>query len=200
MDRKFLDSPVPFQDFIWVAHYFDNTFLSEFDFDTKQENSFYNIDRNKLIRFGLVGCGMNLYFEVLGGVFKLAGRMIEVVYKVDNREYYLTGQPFIMYNDIITYKDAEATLNMLTGQSSNNVINQYNFGYKQNLNIDGINFNFKAICCIPYGKKVYMNFRLVADRDLNGILCIKRNGICVAEINAPLTANVGGELNWEVVV
>jgi hypothetical protein len=200
MRNQLLESPVKTQDFIWVASYYDNTFLSEFNFDDQKENSFYDIDRNKLIRFGLVGYGMNLYFEVLGGVFKIAGRMIEVVYKVNDKNYYLTGQPLIMYNDIIQYKQAETTMNMLTGKTSNNVITQYNFGYKQNLNIDGINFNFKAICSVPYGKPVYMNFRLVADQDLNGILCIKKNGTYVAEISAPLQANVGGEVNWQVSV
>lgn len=198
MKNQFLYSPVKFQDFIWIASYFDDTFLPEYNYDNLKENSFYSIERDKLIRFGLVGYGMSLYFEVLGGIFKLAGQMIEVLYKVENKEYHLTGQPFIMYNDIITYKDAEATMNLKTGKTSNGMITQYNFGYKQHLNIDGVNFNFRAICCIPYGRKVYMNFRLVADQELNGVLCIKRNGRVVAEINAPLNKSMGGEVNWEV--
>jgi len=200
MRNQLLESPVNFQDFIWIATYFDNTFLSEYNFDDKRENSFYDIDRNRLLRFGLVGYGMNLYFEVLGGIFKIAGQMIEVVYKLNDKIYYLTGQPLIMYNDIITYKDAESILDVRNGQTMRNMITQYNFGYKQNLHIDGVNFNFKAICSIPYGKPVFLNLRLVADQNLNGYLCIKKNGVYVAEIYAPLEANVGGEVNWQVSV
>ena len=54
-------SPVA-QDLIWMAEY-DNNYLSEFDLETKQENSFYDIDKNELKRFGLLGaatkCGLN---------------------------------------------------------------------------------------------------------------------------------------------
>lgn len=190
-------SPVS-QDFLWLAEYMDGNHLSEFDVVTKEENSFYAIERNKLVRFGLFGHGMNLFFEVYGGIFKLAGQMVEVIYKADGKEYYLTGQQQ-MYQDIITYKHAEATINLLNaGGVSNNVITQFNFGYKTSLNIDGVNFSFKAICMIPYGNPVHMNFRLVADQNLDGVIQIKKNGRVIEEIIAPLAVGVGGEINWMV--
>lgn len=196
MINQFTQSPVESQDFIWVADYSNNTFLSEFNLDSKKENSFYDIDKNNLIRFGLIGHGMNLYYEILGGTFKIAGQMLEFIYIVNGKEYYLTGQQQ-MYNDIIQFKNAESIFDPSGKNGSiGSTITQYNFGYKQNLNIHNINFNFKAICSIPYGKHVYMNLRLVADQDLNGILCIKKNGIVVTEIEAPLQEKVAGELNW----
>ena len=51
------------QPFAWVAEYINGTYLSEFDYITKQENNFYDIDRNSLVRFGLVGDGVSAYFE-----------------------------------------------------------------------------------------------------------------------------------------
>lgn len=190
-------SPVS-QDFVWLADYTDGNHLCEFDVLTKEENSFYAIERNKLLRFGLFGHEMNLYFEVYGGMFKLAGQLIEVIYKVGEKEHYLTGQQQ-MYDDIITYKHADATINLFGGGGGvSSVITQFNFGYKTTLDIDDINFNFKAICMIPYGKPVYMNFRLVADKELNGRLLIKKNGRVVEELDAPLAPGIGGEVNWHL--
>ncbi|MBU7316164.1 hypothetical protein [Paenibacillus oleatilyticus] len=198
MINRFLDSPVKTQDFIWLAAYMDGTFLSEFSYDSQKENSFYAIEKDRLIRFGLIGYGMNFYYEVLGGTFKLAGQMVEVIYKTDEKEYYLTGQQ-MMYQDLIQYKDAEATLNLFEGAgATNSKITQYNFGYKQNLKIDDANFNFKAICHIPYGKPIYLSLRISADSNLNGRLCIRKNGLTIEEFDAPLKANVAGQLNWEL--
>ena len=48
-------SPVENRDFIWVAEYADGTLFPEFDFQTKEFNNFYNIKKNELLGFGLVG-------------------------------------------------------------------------------------------------------------------------------------------------
>ncbi|GAA4881704.1 hypothetical protein GCM10023310_72160 [Paenibacillus vulneris] len=196
----FQNSPVENQDFIWIAAYADGTFLSEYNYDTKAENSFYFIDRSQLLRFGLIGYGMNMYYEVFGGVYKIAGQMIEIFYRVNDKEYALTGQQ-MMYNDIITYKNAEATFDLMNRNgAATSTITQYNFGYKQNILIDDVQFGFKTICSVPYGQPVYLNVRLVANQDMNGVLCIKKNGVYVAEIDAPLQENIHSELNWQVVI
>ncbi|AEO93621.1 gp362 [Bacillus phage G] len=189
-------SPVN-QDFIWMAEYVNGSYYSEFDFSTKKENQFYNIKRNELIRFGLVGCGLKLYYEAIGGVFKLNGQMIELIYEVDGKEYYLTGNQKY-YNDIISYKDAHSFLSFDREGEVKSNINQYNFGYKVNLNYDDLEFNFKALCKIPFNKPVYLNFRLVANKDLEGFFVIKRNGHVVDKFQAPLQKNVSGELNWQL--
>lgn len=200
MFSKFSKSPVQNQDFIWVAHYMDNTFLSEFNFDNKQENSFYSIDRTKLIRFGLVGYGLNFYYEVLGGTFKIAGQTYDFSYKTGDQEYHLTCRPMTMYNDIITYKDAEANLNIHHGGISGSSITQYSLGYKHKLEIDDVTFNFKPIFSLPYGQPSYFNLRLVADRDMSGKFCIRKNGLVLEELHAPIQANIANELNWQVIV
>ncbi|MBW7474081.1 hypothetical protein K0T92_04950 [Paenibacillus oenotherae] len=202
MQNNFLHSPVRGQSFIWTASYADGTFLDEFDRASGIENNFNRIDRRKLIRFGLVGHGMNLYYEVFGGVFKAAGQMIEffIKDKATQKQYFLTGQQ-LMYNDIIQYKHAEASFNP-SGQAGdmNSQITQYNFGYKSNLKIDEINFNFKAILSLPYNKPAYFNLRLVSDNHIDGIFCIRLHGIEVVEFDAPIEANIASEINWRVTI
>jgi len=197
MNNQFLTSPVNSNDFIWMAAYSDGTFLSEFNYDSQTENSFYSIDKSRLIRFGMVGYGLNMYFEVFGGVFKIAGRLVEVLYKTDDAEYPLTGRQ-LMYNDIIQFKNAEMSLDNTGRTNGYSQITQYNFGYKQNLTVNDVNFNFKAICSIPYGKPVFMNLRLVSDKDLNGRLVIRKDYTKLFEFDAPMEANNAYELNWEV--
>lgn len=189
-------SPVQ-QDFIWIAEYVDGTNYCEFDLKTKQENNFYQIKKNETLRFGIIGHSMKMIFEVFGGVFKINGQMIEILYKTEEKEYHLTGQQK-MYNDLITYKDAESSINLLGGGINSTSITQFNFGYKINLNIDNVNFNFKPIFKLPYGTPAYFNFWLVSDTNLNGIVQIKKNGKIVEQIKAPLKAGIGGEINWTI--
>lgn len=196
---KLTHSPVA-QDFIWVAEYPDGTHLSEFDFNTKEENSFYEIDRNRLFRFGLIGHGQKIYFE-RDGVLNIAGRRILFFYEVNGKTLPLNGDFKYNVNDIITYKDAESSglVAGFKGQGQlSNRITQYNIGYKTNIQIDGINFHFKPIVKIPFNSPVYINTWLVADRKLDGKFLIVKNGEQVLEIKAPLEPNIGGELNWIV--
>lgn len=189
-----LISPVDL-DFIWVAEYSEGTYLAEYDFQTKEPNKFYSIKRDQLIRFGMVGHGMKLFYEVFGGTFKLQGQMIDFVYKDGDEEYPLTGQP-LMYNDIITFKDAESTA--IPGGRFDNRVVQYNFGYKARLVVKGITFNLKVLCVIPFNQPAYLQIRLVADQSLDGVFIIKQNGLERERYQAHLDENVGGELNWVI--
>jgi hypothetical protein len=199
----FMESPSEDQKMIWMAAYNNNTFLSEYSYDTKAKNDFNSIDKDNLIRFGLIGYSMNMYFEVRGGAFKIVGRMYEVIYKDKdtNVEYYLTGHPMTMYSDIIQYKTADSTFDALTGETTNSGILQYNFGYKQTLDIDDVQFNYKAICSLPTtGKPIFLNIRLVSDRAFNnGSIIIRKNSEEIFEFYAPMEANVAYEMNWEMV-
>ncbi|WP_240636852.1 hypothetical protein [Paenibacillus silvae] len=189
-------SPVG-QDFVWVGEYDDGTYLSEFNFDTKEENSFYDIQRDRLVRFGVMGHGSKFFFES-DGVFNLDGIGIEVIYKDGDKEYNLTGHSG-KFNDVITYKDAESTVNFASGRDgtiTDTTITQYNFGYKAVIEIDGITFQFKATCKIPFGEPLHINFWLVADQKMDGVLLIKKNNRIATELKAPLRKGVGGEVNF----
>ncbi|MDQ0176216.1 hypothetical protein [Bacillus chungangensis] len=197
--RGKVHSPVA-QDFIWVAEYPDGTYLSEFDFETKQENSFYEIKRNQVFRFGLIGHGVNIYFE-RDGVLNVAGRRLFISYLHDGKELPLNGSfKFnVKDNDLITYKDAHAA-GLVSGYETrggmSSTIVQYNIGYKVNLQHDGIHFHFKPIIKIPLNQPMMLSMRLVADEKLDGQLMIRSNGQTVFKAQAPLEPNIGGELNW----
>lgn len=194
-----LNSPVA-QDFVWVAEYPDGTHLSEFDFNTKEENSFYHIDRKRLFRFGLVGHGQKIYFE-RDGLFNVAGRFIQFFYEVGGKRLPLNGHFSYNVNDIITFKDAEALVSSTSREKQGTLrsnITQFNLGYKANINVEGINFNFKPIIQLPFNQPAKISLRLVADKKLDGKFIITNNGRVAFETVAPLEPNVGGELNWVI--
>lgn len=191
-------SPIE-QHFVWNGEYLNGTSFSEFDMETKEENSFYDIKKDELVRFGLVGNGNKLYFEVFGGTFKLNGQMYEFLYEVDGKECYLTGQNQ-RYNDIIQYKDAEKCYNpIMPEQEFPTIITQHSFGYKTEINFDQMKMYFKAIVHLPLdGSNAYISLHLVSDKDVDGTLKIRKNSEVIDEYTAPLKANIGGEMNWMV--
>ncbi|MFC9775517.1 hypothetical protein [Paenibacillus chitinolyticus] len=189
-------SPVS-QPLIWLAEYENGEFFSEYEPDTKEEHGFSAIERDRLVRFGQIGLGHRFYYEVSGGIFKIDGKMIELVYKHDDQEYALTGQQQ-PYRDLIAYKDMEFTFNP-HGEAGNGTdqIIQYNFGYKAELHIGSVQFHFQILYKIPTdGRPAYFYIKLVSDKTLDGELVIKRNGVVTDTVNAPLTKNKGGEINW----
>ena len=188
-------SPVD-QEFVWVGEYSNGEHLAEFDLETKEENSFRSLDKDKLIRFGLIGHKMKLFFES-NGIFNLNGLSVEVFYRVGEKVIPLTGNRKVNYQDIITYKDAESALHPRGGVLKTR-INQFNFGYKTLIENEEANFNFKPIVKIPFNNPAHINFWLVSDQDLDGEFVIVRNGKEHEVIDAPLKAHVGGELNWVV--
>jgi hypothetical protein len=197
-----LHSPVANQDFIWMAAYMDGTYLSEYDFDTKQKNDFYTVNKSSLIRFGLIGHGMNLYFEVYGGEYKLAGRMIEVFYKdrKTNEEFPLTGHALSPYNNICQCKHGESAINrnLIQGFANGEIV-QFDFGYTKNLSVNGVNFIFKTICCVPFGRNFYLNIELTADKDFeDGLIIVRKNGTQLFELDAPLEKGVACSGNFIV--
>lgn len=187
-------SPVA-QDFIWLGEYINGTHLSEFDLQTGEENSFYTLERDKLIRFGLIGHGMKLFFEY-DGIFNINGASIEIAYKIGEKLIPLTGHSG-KYSDIITYKDAESLFKQGGGVTAPK-INQFNIGYKATIESEGITFHFKPILKVPFHQPVHFNFWLVADKDVDGEFVILRNGRTTHTLKAPLKKGVGGETNWVV--
>jgi hypothetical protein len=188
-------SPVT-QDFIWVAEYTDKTNLTEFDYTTKEKVDFYSIDRSRLLSFGLLGHGMTFMFDVVGGTLKLHDKKIDLVYiNQSGKRYSLTSNNKI-FNDIITYKDAETLINFSNGARPVSGITQYNFGYKTKLCFDDLDFNFKVIVKIPLNKPVNIDLTLVSNRDVKGKLAILKNGTNLDEIPLELLRNLGREVNW----
>src|SRR5690625_549699 len=116
------------QDFIWYADYLDGSQLFEFDPKTKKANRFQDIDKRKLLRFGVFGGGINLSYCVPGGEFDLHGNKVNFSYVTKSKEYHLTGNSLEIYNDLIQYKDATSALDIKKiGRATVGNIIQYNF-------------------------------------------------------------------------
>lgn len=188
------------QDFLWLAEYPDGTNLAEYDVRKESYNSFYSIDKSKLFRFGLVGHGSHLYFE-RDGVFNIAGRRIHFIYEVDGKEIPLNGDYKQNVVDIITFKEAEATSNMIPMRSEGTFFNQivsYNFGYKTKKVFAGYDIHFKAIVQIKRDMPVSILIKMTSDKELKGKFNIKVNGSNSFSCQAPIASNLGGELTWVV--
>ena len=194
-----LKSPVTNREFVWLAQYLDGTELSEFNFEDKQENSFYSINKQKLVTFGLVGHGMHLCYGVATGFFKIGDYIIEIGYMEENKEYKLCGQR-IVYNDIVQFKRSTSELQMAKN-SITSFITEHNLGYKvKDLEINGLHFNFQNLLVIPLtGRSMFMSCKLLCqEQDLNGCLYVKRNGVLASLIQAPLVKGKYGYTEWEI--
>ncbi|MCU6710081.1 hypothetical protein M6D81_15395 [Paenibacillus sp. J5C_2022] len=190
------------QDFIWLSEHIDGTFLCEFSDDGKISNSFYDIDTDKLIRFGLIGRGMKLYHEVKGGMFNLNGQHIMISYidEENKEEYFLTGHNN-RYDDIISYKNAFTDGGITKNGSAvftHPKIRKFNFGYKKKIAMNDILFHFQPIFCLPYNTSAYLDIKLVSSKDMEGKLRFYRSGHIVDEIEAPLKEGFSGNVHWNV--
>lgn len=198
-NRQMTKSPVQGQSFVWVAEYYDGNHLAEFDFLGGKPNEFYKIDRNKVVKFGLIGEGSQAYFDVGNGVFTINNHRITISYEANGVEYPLTGRAMV-YNDLITYKDAVSDAHpMAKGEGAfTHEIVQYNVGYKKKMELSGVNINFQNVMSIPADESAYMQIKISADKDLAGKLIIRRNGAVVDEIKADLKKDMAGMINWTI--
>jgi hypothetical protein len=189
----------PQQDFMWVADYFDKSYLLEFGKDSI-ENSFYDIKKSELTRYGLIGCGHKMFFDTKTGIFNISGRSIELEYiDVNGSKYNLTNSN-VIYNDILQFKDAESNFNpAVSHHPMSTSVNQFNFGYKQKLKFNDIDLNLKVICKVPYDRPVYLEISLTSSKQLDGRLILKRDGSIIDEVNAPLKEGMKGTINWDII-
>ncbi|MGG0757184.1 hypothetical protein [Brevibacillus laterosporus] len=182
------------QNFVWVSEYYDGTHLAEFDFETKEENSFYDIKIDQLNRFGIVGNGSKIFFES-NGLFNVKGKGYSLSYVVDDIEYQLTGD-LEKIKDIITFKDAEATGDLLgSGKISTSIV-QYSVGYSVVKKVNNVKFTLRMLVKVPNNGQMYFNIALMANKNLQGKLVLMRaNDRKEFEINAPLKKGIMGEIN-----
>lgn len=193
-------SPVQHQNKVWLAEYYDQTFLCEYDTVNKLNNEFNSIDRNKLIAFGLIGGGDQIFFDVANGIFTINNNRFMISYKTKDIEYPLTGRT-LLYNDIIQYKDASSASNLRVTDANGSFdtrIEQYNIGYKKQMDLVDANIYFQCICSLPLQSPAYFQIKISSNKDLDGHLIVRRDGMIVDEIKAPLLANMSGNIHWEL--
>jgi len=148
-------SPVA-QEFIWVAEHRDQL-ITEYDFLTKEENKLSQIDRENLIRFGLVGRGQRFYYEVFGGTFNIIGKTYDFSLISNDVEIPLTCRQHY-FSDFISYKNAETYVNLQTLETVVEPhITDFVFGYKSSLTSNTLSFQFQSECVISYDNPMYFN-------------------------------------------
>jgi len=197
-NRSMTNSPVDFQDFSWIVEYSDGTHLAEFDFESKKPNNFYTIDKSKAIRFGLIGNNSQAFFDIGNGIFTVNYHRFTVSYEANNIEYPLTGRSLI-YNDLITYKDAVSDASVFSRKNRgrfNDTITQYNLGYKKKMELLDVNINYQCVLSLPINGTAFFQIKISSDKDLNGKLIFRRNGKVVDAIEAPLLQDMSGNMNW----
>lgn len=187
-------------DFLWMCNYINDKKLCEYDFKTYKRSDFYKINKQLLKSFGLFGHGMDLFFDVNSGKFNLNGLELLFSYQEENgKTYELTGYNNGLYNDIITYKDAWTDAKIMHDGKFSNQIHQYNFGFKKKLIFnDDVEFAFQVICCIPYNKPAYLEFKIVPNKDLKGQLIIKKIGKISDAIEVPLKEGYAWVGTWMI--
>lgn len=198
-------SPIPTQPFVWMAEYFSGE-LTEFDLETGVENKFQYIDKDKLIRFGLIGNKRKMWFECIGGTFTIAGRRIDIVFEdKEGNRYNLTGNGGYRMNDIITYKKAIADVpigmgNKKASTTGSGVLETrivgYYYGYKTQLKINGVTFSFKPIVSLPLSKAAYIEVNITADKDLDGRIIFIKNREEIESYEGQLLKDKTSQISW----
>ena len=127
--------------FIYFAEYDDGGYFYEYDNETNH-HKFDDMDKEKVVKFGLIGNKLKLYFDLNSGMFYLNNSSkIKINFTLsDGKEFDLsnesTGQ-----KSLITFKDAHTdaifTGNMKTANSGN-IIDAFNVGMKFKLPEDDI--------------------------------------------------------------
>lgn len=182
--------------FNWNADYANGKNYAEYDLLTHKKNDFYLIQKNQVIRFGLFGQRMKLFFEMADGSFNLNGKRIEIEYHSENGEVFHLTTNFTN-KDLITYKEAYADYNNVQGTQRSS-IKSINFGYKTTYRKNDIQFFFQPIVALPFNESAFIEVKLTSNKDLNGYLVFKSRGLEVERFSAPLESNRAGQLNWTI--
>lgn len=182
----------------WIAQYVDGSVLKEFERTGKgfRERSFYEIRKDALISFGLEGSGLRIGFGTTDGIIGIYGDPLEVALTRGHDVWPLTGRADVQYNNIIQYKDAEATIAANGKGRATNRVTQYNIGYKCHGHDDGLGpWNYQVIIHIPADdtQNLYCTFRLVVFEGFQGRFLI-RWGKKQQAVNTILRPKVAGQL------
>lgn len=183
--------------FNWAVDYCDGNYLTEYNTSNGSniKNDFYSINQSHSTRFGLYGQGMKFFFENSDGSFYLTGRRIDIAYRVNGENYVLTSND--NKKDFITYKQAYTVYNNRGGQQKSN-IESINFGYKTLYERDDIKLFFQPIVVLPINKSAYLEVKLTSSVDLDGDIVFMSRGKEIESFDAPLEANMSGQLNWTI--
>lgn len=178
------------QKFVWFAEWLDGARKQEFDGADWIILDFQKLRRQMLSRFGLLGEGRKIYYDVSTGDFNIDGIQISISY--GEYDFSKVGR----FEDVISYKEAHSNFRGAT------YIDSFNFGYKRTFVYEDVKFSIKFIYTVPHNEgKEILTIHIVADKDMQQSLCVKQTKDGKTTINkfsAPLKAGYGGKINLEV--
>lgn len=95
----------------WLASYNDGTGQKEFEKvgEIYQRYTFESIQKDKLTKFGIVGFGQELFFDVNTGIFNILGNTVEVRVRdkaTGVKHEFVRQLP--AYDDLIMYRQGKA--------------------------------------------------------------------------------------------
>ena len=133
------------RDYIWYAEYNDSTFLREFNGII--ENSFNDIDDDKVVNFGLIGKNkLDIHFNVNDGILYIGNTKVEIIvsdYKNSEQSEQIDFSQ--SKKDLITFKHAIDEFNIRT-QRTKIIIDAHYIGYKTKIKLnDGNDLHLKII-------------------------------------------------------
>ncbi len=169
-------SPTRTRELVWFADYADGSQLCEFEGEEK-ENSFYDIDKEKLLRLGLYGHGDCFSFDIFGGHFNIKSAVYTFGVKnnLNDKLYYFNNK--IIYRDIIQYKSAYSDFNPFNKHEPvKGGVYQHSIGYKGKITVEDRNFAIKVLLHVPFNQPVHFEVRVVPDWDFKGLVCFMKNG------------------------
>lgn len=178
--------------FLWLANYGDIVDCEYIDGVWKR---FDDINKAALVTFGLCSASNTVYFDANTGAFHLGAAKLEIIYG----KYNLTNTG--RCEDIIHYKSAHTNYkpNCITPVYDN----EFAYGYKKKVTLEGINFSLKFIHCLPGDgpNSELFTIQITADQNLDAQLIIRQthNGqISETTFQAPLRANRAGKINLAI--
>jgi hypothetical protein len=151
----------PKQEYIWFADYEDGNSIYEFD-NSKKETSFYDIDQDKVITYGLLGNHLRISFNKQSGIFNIGGAEYPVFITINNKKVDLHK----IEKKLVHFKMGHSDMLMVPNKPNEYTrsIDGYFFGYR--LTYDKL--NIQIIFGIPVaGEDRRLFFGIKASSQLN---------------------------------
>lgn len=166
------------QPFIWFAKYNDDSILTEFD-DEQKENNFNDIDKENLKEFGLLGKGVKIYYSTEDGIIKMKDTkghidIIESSLKNGDAVECISSRKDTVYNDIVQFKGFHQDFDPLTKDPLHGVvIDSFHIGYKIVIKGETGVIYVRVLLRLELGSGIKLGFRFAPTFDLKRKLCIK---------------------------
>ena len=177
--------------FGWFARYMDSSVLEEFN-ENGTTKPFRNIEKDKVMEFGLYGSGTVIFFDTRDGVIQWKPDMTHTIFITpyledqNGRLEVLAPRTDQMYQDIIHYKHFVTYLgkfgsngDSIETESINTppIIDEYYVGYKCDMNTKFGDLHFQNMAIINLTKGMVLErLTFTPQFDFNGKIRIGMSG------------------------